>query len=192
VRVGGHCRGTSSEKTINSPAALRLARSSRLCRRASRRTPGAAQFAMGPTDVRTCKCCRVFLAREIAYGGPSPQKPIHRLLSDNALTRIPLRVRAGLVAIGATAASAGEGQARPISKLNVANQIIQTRTAVIILVCTSELIKSIGAPGQALLSRELKGACADQIDQQLLPHAGRLPAVVPVPDLTCARRCRHV
>lgn len=92
----------------------------------------------------------------------------YRLMSDNALTKIPFRARAALVTIGATAASTGEGKARPISRMTVAAQILQRRSATCIVVATAELLAAIGRDGQSLLAREAKAAVASEVDREFL------------------------
>ena len=96
------------------------------------------------------------------------QSVFYRLVSDNAMSRLSIDDRAAIVTIGLTASSVGEGKARAISKLSAANQLLQRRAAICMVVCTRELVKSIGPDGQALLSRELKAATADEVDREFL------------------------
>jgi HK97 family phage major capsid protein len=91
-----------------------------------------------------------------------------RLMSDNAVMRTPMLVRAGIVTVTPSAASVSEGRAIPVTK-PVLDSIINQPTRVgSLIICTDELLRDIGSAGQALLSRELANALAIAVDVAFL------------------------
>ena len=100
-------------------------------------------------------------------------------LLAGGFVRVPMRTRAGIISIGATAWIVGEGKPKPLSRVTVANQEIAARKAVGMMVATKELITAVGQAGQQLFERELRNAVALAVDEEALRIL--LTGVTPTP-----------
>jgi hypothetical protein len=81
--------------------------------------------------------------------------------------QVPLHTQIAITTLGATAASVGQGQAKLVSKLSLANSAIQERKAVAIVVVTDELLRASGIAAK-LFATELSLAVASETDSQFL------------------------
>jgi len=88
----------------------------------------------------------------------------YRILNDNGFTRLPVRTRVGITVSPVTGAVRGEGNAVPVSPIQLSNVTLQPVNASSLIVVTDELIRNISAAGQAALSRALMGAVSDAVD----------------------------
>jgi hypothetical protein len=100
-------------------------------------------------------------------------------LLENGFARVPMRSRAGVITVGASAWAVGEGLPKPISRVTVANQEITPRKAVGLLVATKETITAVGASGQLLFENELRRAVAQAVDEVALSVL--LAGITPTP-----------
>src|SRR5262249_42971975 len=82
--------------------------------------------------------------------------------------QIPLNTQTAITTLGATAASIGEGQAKVISKLQLAASVLTPRKAVCILVASNELLNIGGAVASRLFTDELQKAVTFETDAQFL------------------------
>ena len=80
----------------------------------------------------------------------------------------PLNMQIALTTLGATASSVGEGSARIISKISVANAALTPRSAVAIIVATTELLRVGGEKVMRLFQQELARAVAAETDAKFL------------------------
>ncbi len=90
----------------------------------------------------------------------------YRLLNDNAFLRVPLNKRVAITTAAASGWIIGEGKPVPLSRLSLANAMLTPNRAAALLVVTDELARDVSASGQALFSRELRGAVSDAVDQK--------------------------
>lgn len=81
---------------------------------------------------------------------------------------VPLNVQVTVVTLGATGSTVGQGQAKIISKLQLANTALTPRKAVAIIVTSDELLKMGGALASRLFAQELQRAVVAETDAQFL------------------------
>jgi len=86
----------------------------------------------------------------------------YRLLES--MIRLPVRQRIGLVTMGATAWTLGEGQPIPLTALDLAAAALEPRTAAALLVVTEELLTATSADEG--LNNELRRAIGHEVDLQ--------------------------
>ena len=91
-----------------------------------------------------------------------------RLLNDNALRRVPLRQRVGIVSGGATGWIIGEGKPARLSKLMLRNGVLEPVRAAAMVVMTDELWRNVSTAGQTTFAKELKGAVGQVVDAKFL------------------------
>ena len=89
-----------------------------------------------------------------------------RMLPD--MMQIPLHSRTTIVSSGATGATVGEMQVKPISKLTLTGGQLEALKAAAIVVLTDEVLRLAGPEGSALLGRELRSAVAVATDVQFV------------------------
>ncbi|MGQ7793753.1 phage major capsid protein [Faunimonas sp. B44] len=90
------------------------------------------------------------------------------LLESGAMTRVPLRTRFSSTTARATAFVSGEGSATPISRLEIAGDLVDLQRAAGFIILSRELLESAGSAAEAFLSRELRRAMAAVVDEGLL------------------------
>ena len=91
-----------------------------------------------------------------------------RLLADNALRRVPLRQRVGIISGGSTGWIIGEGEAARLSKMTLRNGVLEPVRAAAMTILTDELWRNVSTSGQLSLVRELKGSVALVVDAKFL------------------------
>ena len=82
--------------------------------------------------------------------------------------QVPLNMQVAITTTGISAATIGEGQSKIISKLVLANQSLNIRKAVAILVSTTELLRAGGSRAMQLFQQELAKAIAVETDNKFL------------------------
>jgi hypothetical protein len=88
-----------------------------------------------------------------------------RLVADNALRRVPLRQRVGIVSGSAAGWIVGEGKPVPLSKLTLKNGVLEPVRAAAQIVLTDELWRNVSTAGQLVVGRELKQSLGDAVDR---------------------------
>lgn len=101
-------------------------------------------------------------------------------LMDGGITRVPMRKRVGLMTSGASGWIVGEGQPTPLTKLQLANQLLEPVRAAALMVTTDELVRDVSAAGQTLFARELRGAVADVVDARFFDILGSVSTDVAI------------
>jgi hypothetical protein len=91
-----------------------------------------------------------------------------RLLADNALRRVPLRQRVGIISGGATGWVFDEGKPARLSQMTLRNGVLEHVRAAALVVMTDELWRNVSTAGQLAFARELKGAVSDAVDGAFL------------------------
>ncbi|WP_327209663.1 phage major capsid protein [Rhizobium leguminosarum] len=86
------------------------------------------------------------------------------LLDQGVITRAPLRSRVGAVSEGVVGAVAGEGEARPVSRMTLNGDALLPQQADAIVVLSREVIENSSAASQAFVSRQLRRAVARALD----------------------------
>ena len=81
---------------------------------------------------------------------------------------VPLNTQVAVTTLGATAASVGEGQLKPISKLSLAATALAPRKVVAIVVASDELIRTGGDRASRLFQQEMQSAVAAETDAKFL------------------------
>jgi HK97 family phage major capsid protein len=92
-------------------------------------------------------------------------------LLDNGLVRVPLRTRVGFTAASATAFVVGEGAAVPLSRMEIAGNVLEPTKVAALVVLTDEMIRSGGSDAEALIARELRRAVSHTVDEAFLAIA---------------------
>jgi len=87
------------------------------------------------------------------------------ILNAGGFLRIPINLRVGIVAAGATGYLVGESAARPLSKLQLANRKLLGHTAAALLVASQEVLNDVSAAGQNLFNAELRAAMGVEVDK---------------------------
>lgn len=95
---------------------------------------------------------------------------------------VPLRTRAALLTVGASAWIVGEGAAVPVGRLALEGGGLEPVCAAGLVVLSTELINASGTAAEALISRELRRAVATTMDAKLIDLAvdGDTPSNVSV------------
>lgn len=88
----------------------------------------------------------------------------YRILSDGGFTRLPMRVRAGVITSAPSAGVVAEGAAIPVSKVVLNNVTLLPIKVAAMMVVTNELLLNVSAAGQACFSRELQSVVAAAVD----------------------------
>lgn len=89
-------------------------------------------------------------------------------LYDQGLRRVPSRAHVGVVAMNATAWTAGEGAARPISRMTLNVPPLLPETATAIVVVTNEVARNSDPAALTLVNNALRDAVAEAVDEAFL------------------------
>jgi hypothetical protein len=88
----------------------------------------------------------------------------YRLWSDNALTKIPMMRRVGMVTSAPSATTVSEGAAIPLSRVVIGNVTLTPQKAAGLIALTDELLLATDPGGQAMFSRQLAAVLAAAVD----------------------------
>lgn len=86
-------------------------------------------------------------------------------LYDQGLRRVPSRTHLGVVAMNASAWAAGEGAARPISRLTLNVPPLLPQTATAIVAVSNEVARNSDPSALSLVNNALRDAVADAVDE---------------------------
>ncbi|MGN6739600.1 phage major capsid protein [Dyella sp.] len=93
---------------------------------------------------------------------------VDRLLADQALRRVPLRMRLAVSTAAAVGAVVGEGAAAPVSSLAFNGQDLDPMKAQALIAVSQELVNGTTAAGNVLLATELRNGVATASDAAFL------------------------
>lgn len=85
-----------------------------------------------------------------------------------SMKQYPMKTQISVTTLGATAASIGEGSAKTISKVELANSQLDPIKAVGIIIVSDELLKEAGLLASNVFAAELSGAVAAETDARFL------------------------
>jgi HK97 family phage major capsid protein len=103
-----------------------------------------------------------------------------QILTAGGFLRVPLRTRVSVVTLAGNAYTVGEADAKPISRMSLAANEIQSWKTVGITVLTDELVRSISSVAAEFIGNELRravGYTADQAFTSLLIDSTGAPTV---------------
>ncbi|MEO3385112.1 phage major capsid protein [Mesorhizobium sp. CAU 1741] len=90
------------------------------------------------------------------------------LIEQGGMIRVPLEQRIGWTTATATAYVAREGAAVPVSRVAVDGTGIERQKVNGLLVLTEDMVRNMGVRGETLISRELRRALANTVDEAFL------------------------
>ncbi len=108
-----------------------------------------------------------------------PRSTFFRLLSDGWFVPAPLRTRLTSITAAAGASVVGEGKPTPVSRISLANSVLEPLHVIALIVLSAEVVASQSPASQAFVAGELRGAVADAADAALFNIA--IPSGSPAP-----------
>lgn len=90
----------------------------------------------------------------------------YRLMSDNALQRLPVRSRAGLAAVSGAGSVVGEGMATPLRELVLSNDLLEELKVQCMIICSDAMLADPST--QAAFNRALMNKMAAAVDGAFL------------------------